>query len=133
MRQKVYIIDDDMVSQFATLYAIKKIDAISEVLTFDNATEALEVVKRDIKSKEYQLIIVLDLIMPFVDGWAFLEKLKEFLLPDVFIKTYVLSGFRNSSDREKAKNHPLIQEFFDKPLSQLNAQKILEDAVAPKK
>lgn len=131
MKQKVYIIDDDLVSQFATLYAIKKMDTISEVLTFDNATEALEVVKSDIASKKYRLIIVLDLIMPLVDGWAFLEKLKEFLPTEVFIKIYILSAFRNTSDREKAKNHPLIQGFFDKPLSQLNAQKILADVVAP--
>ncbi|WP_047417500.1 response regulator [Cellulophaga sp. Hel_I_12] len=128
MIPKVYIIDDDLVSQFATLYAVKKNCISFEVVTFDNATEALEIIKKDISSKKYKLTIVLDLVMPIVDGWDFLDQLKAYLLPEVFIKIFILSSFRNSSDREKAKMHPLIQGFFDKPLSQLNAQKILIDA-----
>jgi len=127
MIPKVYIIDDDLVSQFATLYAVKKNSVSFEVVTFDNATEALEVLKNDIRSKKYKLTIVLDLVMPIVDGWDFLDQLKAYLLPEVFVKIFILSSFRNSSDREKAKKHPLIQGFFDKPLSQLNAQKILDD------
>jgi response regulator RpfG family c-di-GMP phosphodiesterase len=127
MQHKIYIIDDDLVSQFATLYAIKKINIAFDVITFDNATDALEAIKNDINSKKFQITIVLDLVMPVVDGWGFLEKLKNYLHPEVCIKIYVLSAFRNSSDREKAKSHSLIQDFFDKPLSQLSAQKILAD------
>lgn len=125
MRHKVYIVDDDLVSQFATLYAIKKIDTKCDIIAFDGAMEALEVIKQDVDARNVQLIIVLDLVMPNVDGWAFLSLLQEHLVTNALVKTYVLSAFRKSADRERAKNHPLITGFFDKPLSLLNAQKIL--------
>lgn len=71
---KIYIIDDDLISQFITLCAIKKINIAFEVITFDNVTDALEAIKNDINFKKFQITIVLDLLMPVVDGWGLTKK-----------------------------------------------------------
>lgn len=69
-------------------------------------------------------IILLDLIMPNMDGWKFLEELGA--VPDHPKRTdiYILSAFTNSKDRKRAMEHPFVKGYFDKPLSKNNVESI---------
>jgi len=75
--------------------------------------------------KDVPDLIFLDLVMHGMDGWEFLDSLK--IGNNVLQKTdiYILSGFVNSIDRARAKEHPMVKGHFDKPLSKSIMDKIL--------
>ena len=129
MSQEIFIIDDDLVSQFATRYCIEQTGLSFEVTTCGSAEEGLD--KCATWVEEYGKlpdIIFLDLIMGEMDGWGFLEHLKKYEGKYTMPKVYVLSSFVNSKDREKAKNNPVIAGYFDKPLAKTNLNKVFKKA-----
>ncbi|WP_276167282.1 response regulator [Zobellia alginiliquefaciens] len=114
----IWIIDDDLVSLFAARYGIEQLDKPYHVVDFDSAEVALKVLSDSFEGDE-QLpdIILLDLMMPKMDGWQFLEKLEE--MPE-YIKTthvYILSAFLSTKERQRASQHPEVKGYFDKPIS----------------
>jgi len=124
----ICIIDDDLVSQFATVYCIEQTGLKCHIKTCDSAAEGLQLFTDLIKSqKPLPEILFLDLGMPEMDGWDFLEALKKLDGDWEKIDIYILSAFANSKDREKAKSHPGICGHFDKPLS----KSVLEKIFAP--
>lgn len=119
MQRTVCIIDDDLVSQFATRYCIQQYQEESfSIITCSSGEEGLTICS-DLAKNGDQLpdIIFLDLVMDGMDGWTFLEKLQKLFKERSLPKIYVLSAFSNSSDRSIAKDHKIISGYIDKPLS----------------
>ncbi len=117
----IWIIDDDLVSLFATRYRIKQSGSNAKVLDFDTAEIALQAYnKNKQKGKELPHIIFLDLIMPGMSGWQFLEHLAKISEARKKTQIFVLSAFSNYKDRMQAKAHTSIIGHFDKPLSKLD-------------
>lgn len=126
MNLTICIIEDDMVSQFSTRYIIQQINPNCRILVYYTAEEALKgLAEHHLEHKSFPDIILLDLNLPRMDGWEFLGKLKN--LPGSLSKTaiYILSAFAISKDRAKAKEHPLISGYYDKPLTGIVAREII--------
>jgi len=123
----IWVIDDDLVSQFATQYRIEQSNVSCFVTTYDSANKALKEIADRLASKEdMPEVLLLDLVMPLMDGWKFLERLEMYTIKNT-IKVYVLSAFNNYKDRDLAKEHPLVHGYFDKPLSEIDMNKIIQD------
>ncbi len=126
MELNVWIIDDDMVSQFATRYSIQQSNTPCRVVTCDGGEEAFEMFSEQFSlNSNTHNIIFLDLVMPGMDGWQFLNQLSRIKGWRNSTDVYVLSAFANSKDRVRAKEHPEIHGFFDKPLSRSVANRIM--------
>ncbi len=126
LKCEVYIVDDDMVSQFATRYTLEQASPQCKFVTFDNMEAVLELLLKHMENREpFPQVILLDLTMPGMSGWEFLEQFEKLLQNRKKPNIFILSAFQSSKDRLKAKEHPLIQGYFDKPLSKVNADKIL--------
>nr|WP_299344596.1 response regulator [Allomuricauda sp.] len=118
MRQTICIIDDDLVSQFATRYCIQQYQDDFEIITCTSAEEGLVVCSELLENqKPLPDIIFLDLVMEEMDGWTFVDNLSQMAKNHHFPKIYVLSAFVNAKDRAIAREHKLISGYFDKPLS----------------
>lgn len=125
MRTTTWIIDDDMVSQFATRYCLQQYDEQLAIETFSNAEEALEAASLLVaKNEPLPSLVFLDLIMDDMDGWEFIEQLKKLTKKLSFPDIYVLSAFVNAKDRAIAKEHKNVSGYFDKPLSRISLQKV---------
>ncbi|MUH36094.1 response regulator [Zobellia amurskyensis] len=114
----IWIIDDDLVSLFAARYGIEQLDKPYNVIDFDSAEVALKVLSDSFEGDEkFPDIILLDLVMPKMDGWEFLEKLET--LPEYIKNThvYILSAFLSTKERQRASHHPEVKGYFDKPIS----------------
>lgn len=127
MKRSVCIIDDDMVSQFATRYCIEQYDGEFDIVTCSSAEEALVLFANLIdEKKSLPDIVFLDLVMGDMNGWAFLENLQliseDYKQPDI----YILSAFVNTKDRAIAKKHSMIEGYFDKPLAKNSLDKVFE-------
>jgi len=121
----IWIIDDDLVSQFATNYRIEQSFENCQVIAHSGSLEGLAFLRECLHgNKRLPDILLLDLVMPGMDGWSFLKELKKMEGPAKKIEVYVLSAFNNSKDRSTAKGHPQIKGFFNKPLTRANVDRI---------
>ena len=122
----IWIIDDDLVSLFATHYCIQQAESHVEVHDFDTAETAIQQYhENSIDDRQLPDIIFLDLIMPGMNGWQFLERLAQMSKGHKKTDVYVLSAFSNSKDRQEAKAHPAIVGHYDKPLSRMDMERTL--------
>ncbi len=122
----IWIIDDDLVSLYATRYRIGQSESNAKVFDFDTAEIALKTYHEKIHDeRELPDIIFLDLIMPEMNGWQFLEELAKISETRKKTEVYVLSAFSSSKDRMQAKTHSAIIGHFDKPLSKIDMDRTL--------
>ncbi|MEI7508117.1 MAG: response regulator [Flavobacterium sp.] len=121
MLQDILIIDDDEVLLF--LHEVIITDLITENTTirpYNNATDAFYYLD-SIKNENKSTLILLDLNMPEVSGWDFLDKLNEASFKDNIIVIIITSSI-NSSDKSKAKLYSQVIQFMEKPLLVDNIQ-----------
>lgn len=131
MTPTVWIIDDDLVSQFATEYCIRQANSSCTVKSFDKASESLKSFQDCITmGKRIPQVILLDLVMPEMDGWEFLAEIEKMVGWEDKVNVYIISAFAKSKDRDLAKSHPLVHGYFDKPLSKVSADKIFSSVKA---
>ena len=130
-QRNIYIIDDDLVSQFATRYCIQQYEEHFTISTCTNAEEALVTLSSLLLEEEdFPDIIFLDLVMGGMSGWDFLDNLKNLSRSKKMPDIYILSAFANSKDRAIAKKHNLIKGYIDKPLSKNSLDKIFKVKVS---
>lgn len=119
--EKIILVDDDTVINFINEKTIKLTGIAEEIETFTNSEDTLNYLKEnsDTADKSHTSnIIFLDLNMPGIDGWEFLDTLNEF--PKEFKQTYkifILSSSIDPMDMEKAKNYEIVEDFISKPLT----------------
>ncbi len=113
----VCLIDDDPVF----IFAVKRIFELSNISTkftiYNNGEDAMEGLSKTIASgKEIPKLILLDINMPIMDGWQFLD---EFVKMKVSNKTklYIVSSSVDSVDFIKAKTYDIITDFIIKPVT----------------
>ena len=116
---KVFIIDDDVIHQRIAQIMIEKHHTYNVISSYTEAIKALEFISENLNNKsELPDVILLDLNMPVVDGWDFLERFKLFdqeLIKDIHI--YIVSSSVDETDKIRALAYPPVKGFISKPLS----------------
>lgn len=123
----VWIIDDDLISRFATTYKLERTSENCHVIGHTSAFDGLGSLEGCLHGNgRLPDILLLDLDMPGMDGWCFLRELEKMDGTAKEIHVYILSAFTSSKDRDRARENTLIKGFFDKPLSAANVEHILD-------
>lgn len=116
MKESICIIDDDLIYQLIIKKVVERTGEFDTYCFCKNGLEAFE----KFKSPDYKLpdIILLDINMPQMDGWQFLDSLIAHR-PDFYHNTfvYVVTSSIAHSDRDKAKSYKEVSGFLSKPLS----------------
>ncbi len=106
---KIVLIDDDPISAFVTEKLIAKNLTIPYTLfKFESAISALKEISQ-IKPN----YLFLDLNMPEMTGWDFLE---EFEATNNHPEIYILSSSVDERDIKKASSYSLVKKYLSKPL-----------------
>jgi CheY-like chemotaxis protein len=115
LQKRIYIIDDDPIYQLVTRKLIEKTKLFSEIKAFGNGNEALHYFET---TGDFPDIILLDLEMPEMDGWDFLDELLR--IENRFRKDatiYVASSSIALEDKMKVKKYPSVKDFLSKPMN----------------
>lgn len=115
--ESLLLVDDDYVSNMLTEMAIKEMDLF--ITTFQvaaNGQEALDYLEITARTdpSAFPQLILLDLNMPVMDGFEFLEKITGLRLPYI-PEVIVLSSSSNPADLERAAAFP-IAGYLNKPI-----------------
>lgn len=114
---KVLIVDDDPMISFLHKALVIRRNICSSPEGFMNGKEVLEFLINDSeREKECLYLILLDLNMPVMNGWEFLQALKELKMAGRTSVVIVTSSI-NQQDREKANTSRLVSEYIEKPLN----------------
>lgn len=124
----VYVIDDDDVCQYIANSVIVESQLVKSIRMFNNGKEAIDFIESNITDIALlPEIILLDLTMPVMDGWEFLENyifLKPRIGKKIFI--YVLTSSANPKDFERAKNISEVTDYVVKPITIENFTDLLK-------
>jgi CheY-like chemotaxis protein len=123
----VFVIDDDDIYQFTIGVTLKSIPQVGSINTFCDGAEALEhILAHQNEENELPDIIFLDINMPVMDGFQFMEEFNE-LLPKLNknIKVYMVSSSMDPKDMKKAKRIDEISDYLVKPLNSKDIKEIL--------
>ena len=129
--ERILFVDDDIAQNYLNVLITKK--ALHpykiETLSFDKPVSGLEYIAQTFVFDKVPTVLFLDLRMPELSGWDFLDKLKT-LDVDItkHITTYVLSSSIDPTDIKKAATNPLVKGFLSKPIN-THLARILEDTL----
>jgi CheY-like chemotaxis protein len=99
---------------------ITKSNFCNEIITSQNGEEALHYfnIIKTLNTKNHPQLIFLDLNMPIMGGWEFLDHFNSTEYSEFnSIKVVILSSTIDPEDLEKAKNYPMVIDFLSKPIT----------------
>lgn len=118
------LIDDDEVCNIITKLLLEKTYPGCKVSTFSGAKFALNFLAQ-LQQVDNNLIL-LDINMPEMNGWGFLEQFKTLKLK---IPVVMMSSSIFNEDIQKAKSYAEVKEYISKPIDRhfvLNLPKIFQ-------
>jgi len=126
MSKTVIIIDDDPLLRLIVERMMVSIDSSLNFISCENGREGLNKLNDHLESAS-ECIVLLDLNMPVLDGWQFLDEVQSRRLSDHPIVTfYILSSSTDKSDIEKSKQYSCVRKFYHKPLTRDDIMEILD-------
>lgn len=124
MLETVLCIDDDPITLMLCKMVITKASFSKEIATAKNGEEALKYfntlnqTNSDYELKKYPQLIFLDLNMPVMGGWDFLDSFSTAEYSDFNeTKVIILSSTIDPEDLEKSKKYSMVIDFLSKPIS----------------
>ncbi|MEP6465324.1 MAG: response regulator [Parafilimonas sp.] len=120
MPDRFMLIDDDTVNNTLFKFLIKQYYKEISVTMFTEPKAALLAIENEYnkKGKVLSTILFLDINMPVMTGWDFLDIFKDF---NVVIREqftiFVLASYVNYEDEKKAKLNAFVSGCISKPLT----------------
>lgn len=130
----VFIVDDDPITVFGIKKMLGSVADCKNILEFPDGEKAIEQIKQIIlKKQELPDIIFLDINMPIMDGWEFLEEFVNLPITKT-VNINIVTSSIDQNDKDKWENfksvthHPII--FNSKPILRKEIEEITK-AVIP--
>ncbi len=123
MIKYILLIDDEPIFQLISTKLIGKIKVLVNISSYLNGIEALEFLKMNYNYTD-SFIVFLDVNMPVMNGWEFLDELANFYFFNE-IKIYIVSSSTDEIDKQKAKTYNNVVKFISKPIGKEDYEFIL--------
>lgn len=126
-RQKlnIFLVDDDNIYQFTAKKTLESMGLTQEVTVFPDGEKAIEFIKDHISEPDLLPdVIFLDINMPIMDGWQFVEAFQQLSLPRK-IALYMVSSSVDESDMKRSKEFGVIDDYIIKPVGRSRFEQLL--------
>lgn len=123
------VIDDDPICVFGLKRTLKEVDFSKNITVYNNGLEAITGFQTLLQQGEkLPSVVFLDLNMPIMDGWDFLEDFIK--IPNVNrenVSVYIISSSVDPRDLLRAKEISAVNNYFIKPITHIALNKVIED------
>ena len=106
----ILVVDDDENDQFICEYIIRKYDPSIRILKAFDGAQALDILHRETPNA-----IILDINMPVMNGFEFLDRYAEEFEVHAPVVA-MLTSSHLGKDRERAMQYAFVKSYFEKPL-----------------
>ena len=124
----ICIVDDDAIYQFTITRTLEIQNAAERIIAFSDGEMALQFIVENLdKPSVLPDVIFLDINMPVMDGWQFLEaydKIKSNVTKPIII--YLLTSSIDPADVERAKKIDTIARYLTKPINPESLRGLIE-------
>ena len=131
MVKRLLCVDDDKITLTLIDLIVKKASFADEIITRMNGKEALDFYTdlcKTTTNENYPELIFLDLNMPCMNGWDFLDEfVNKFYTRFDKTKVVILSSSIAPSEKVKAAKYPIVINYLSKPLT-VNALKTISES-----
>lgn len=107
----VLLVDDETTNNFINKAFLEKSRLVDTIYAVESAREAFSFLKSQVPD-----IILLDINMPALSGWDFLDQHTEYLAEDKKPIIVMLTCSEDPNDIEQAASNPHVAGLINKPL-----------------
>jgi two-component system, chemotaxis family, chemotaxis protein CheY len=123
----IAIIDDDKIFHVLTRRILEKGGVADEILEFYDGQDALTYLKGNLgETSKLPDLIFLDIQMPFMDGWQFLDEYSSLMLTKPVV-IYIVSSSISALDHERSRDYENVKGFIIKPFKREKIMEILNE------
>jgi CheY-like chemotaxis protein len=109
-------IDDEAIFNLISKAKLQLLNTQTYALTFDSGDSALQYFEDNIQQlKHEKIVIFLDINMPEMNGFEFLQEYKNKFADVLNVVVYMLSSSIAEVDREAAQQYSMVKQFYSKP------------------
>jgi two-component system chemotaxis response regulator CheY len=125
--RSICIVDDDKIYQFASTKLLQRYSQDIHVTCHDHGKAAIDFLQSLVDNNEkFPDVILLDINMPVLDGWGFLEQYKQLKIDTKKeVDIYIVSSSIDNRDMVKSKEYPEVKGYLIKPLKEDNYKAIV--------
>ncbi len=123
----VSIIDDDAIFQFSTKKVLESSLIVEAILQFQDGQDAIEYfLKYKTKPDKIPDLVFLDLNMPYLDGWQFLDQFTANKFAKELITIYICTSSTSRSDLDRFATYSKLEGYLIKPISKRELTETLQ-------
>ena len=122
--ERIMLVDDDADTNFYNTIMLNRTNASNDIVVFQNGKDALLYLEKENQNVD---LIFLDINMPVMNGWQFLEQYGKLdASRRATIMVVMLTSSVNYDDKKKAEKLHLVNRYINKPLTPQIIKEILE-------
>ena len=128
MKKNVLLVDDDTIMNFVNKKTLERLGIIKQIDTALNGKQAIDLFNGYYAgSNSLPDVVLLDLNMPVMDGFQFIELFQKLKIPNSEkVKIVILTSSRDQKDQIRAKELG-IEHFLSKPVDEVTIARVLSN------
>lgn len=115
--QSILLVEDNPIDAYITKHLLEKESVTAKVVHVNNGHEAILYIEK--RMNDFPELILLDIRMPVMDGFCFLDRLNISPHPQKNNRCiYMLTSSSDEGDIERAKTYTNVVNYLHKPFQQ---------------